>query len=169
LRVHGEPGTDRLWLRGWDEEHPDRASFQLPESFAPDTAWRLSARLQRFRKPRTYEVADILDGTQAYRSPGRLVFKIAGREYSLAAFADSTSRDFFIMFWDSTARRETYQAGRYIHVPFADSTGWTVIDFNRAYNPPCVFSAFSACALPPGENRLPVPILAGEKRKPGRT
>lgn len=164
LRVHGEPGTDRLWLRAWDEEHPARETFTLPESFPPDTAWRVSARFDKFEKPRSYRVADVTEGTQAHRSPGELVFRIGGREHRLAAFADSGSTDFFVMIWDSTALTTTYQAGRYLHVPFPDSAGWTVIDFNRAYNPPCVFTPYSTCAFPPAENRLRLAVNAGEKR-----
>ena len=68
------------------------------------------------------------------------------------------------MMWDSTATIDTYQAGRYMRVPLADEDGWTTIDFNRAYNPPCVFSAFSVCALPPPENRLRLAVTAGERR-----
>ena len=164
VRLHGEPGTDRLWLRAWDEEHPDRETFRLPESFAPDTAWRVSARFARFRAPRTYRVADVTGGSQEYRSPGELVFDLGGREHRLAAFADSASRDFFVMFWDSTSTTMTYEGGRYLHVPLPDDDGWTVIDFNRAYNPPCVFTPYSTCALPPPGNRLGTAIEAGEKR-----
>jgi hypothetical protein len=164
VRLHGEPGTDRLWLRAWDEEHPDRETFRLPESFAPDTAWRVSARFARFRAPRTYRVADVTGGSQEYRSPGELVFHLGGREHRLAAFADSASRDFFVMFWDSTSTTMTYEGGRYLHVPLPDDDGWTVIDFNRAYNPPCVFTPYSTCALPPPGNRLGTAIEAGEKR-----
>jgi uncharacterized protein (DUF1684 family) len=73
--------------------------------------------------------------------------------------------------WDPTAIEETYQLGRYLRVPIPveegwtiEEEGWTVMDFNRTRNPPCVFSAFSVCALPPRENRLAIPITAGEKR-----
>jgi uncharacterized protein (DUF1684 family) len=164
LRVHAEPGTDRLWLRAWDEEHPARATFQMPESFPPDTAWRVAARFEPFKEPRDYRVADITDGTQSYRSPGRLVFRIDGRQHRLAAFAEPKDTIFFLMMWDSTARTSTYQAGRYMRVPFPDTTGWTVIDFNRAYNPPCVFTPYSTCAFAPPENRLTLAVQAGEKR-----
>ena len=165
LRIHGEPGTDRLWLRAWDTEHPDRETFRLPESFAPDTVWRVSARLERFGKPREFRVPDVTNGEVAYESPGELVFKVGGREHRLAAFGDSASRNFFVIFWDSTARSVTYQAGRYLSVPAPGPDGWTVIDFNRAYNPPCVFSPFSVCALPPRGNYLRLAVTAGEKRK----
>lgn len=166
LRVHGEPGTDRLWLRVWDEEHPARRTFKLPDAYPPDLAWRVSARFDAFDQPRTYEVADIAEGTQAYRSPGELVFRAAGRVHRLVAFAEPKDTMFFVMLWDSTARTTTYQSGRYMRVPLPDSTGWTVIDFNRVYNPPCVFTPFSTCAFAPRENRLALAVLAGEKRAP---
>ncbi len=164
MRVHAEPGTERLWLRVWDVNHPARESFTLPSSFAPDTLWRIAAVLQPFKQAREYRVADIAGGSQAYRAPGELLFQVEGKEHRLTPFADSTSRDYFVMFWDSTAVTATYEAGRYLHVPFPDSTGWTVIDFNRSYNPPCVFTAYSTCALPPRENRLTLTVTAGEKR-----
>ena len=164
FRVHGEPGTDRLWIRAWDEKHPRRETFQLPESYPLLPEWRVSARFDAFPEPKDIQVGDVVEGTQAYHSPGELVFRISGREYRLAVSADSGSRDYFIMLWDSTATTTTYGAGRYLRAPVADSTGWTVIDFNRTYNPPCAFTAFSTCAFPPPENRLPFAITAGEKR-----
>jgi uncharacterized protein len=164
MRLHGEPGTDRLWLRAWDEEHPARATFTMPETYPPDTTWRVAARFEPYKSPREFRVADVFADTQGFRAPGDLVFRVGGREHRLAAFAEEKDPTFFVMMWDSTARTSTYQAGRYMRIPFPDSTGWTVIDFNRAYNPPCVFSAFSACAFAPPENRLTLPINAGEKR-----
>jgi uncharacterized protein (DUF1684 family) len=164
LRVHGEPGTDRLWLRAWDEEHAARRTFVLPESFPPDTAWRVAARYEPFKTARAFRVADIAGGTQAYRSPGELVFRIDDKEHRLAAFAETKDTIFFVMIWDSTAKTETYQGGRYLRVPFPDTAGWTVIDFNRAVNPPCVFTPYSTCAFAPRDNRLTLAVLAGEKR-----
>ncbi|MEX2285278.1 MAG: DUF1684 domain-containing protein [Gemmatimonadota bacterium] len=164
LRVHGEPGTDRFWVRGWDEQHPARAGFQLPESYPPDTAWLVAARFEPYQEPRQFRVEDIVEGTQSYRSTGDLVFRIGKREHRLAAFAEATDTAFFVMMWDSTATSTTYQAGRYMRVSFPDSTGWTVIDFNRAYSPPCVFTPYSTCAFAPPQNRLAGSILAGEKR-----
>jgi hypothetical protein len=164
LRVHGEPGTDRLWLRAWDEQHPARETFTLPESYPPDPAWQVTARFEAFDEPREYRVTDVTEGTQAYRSPGALAFRIGRREHRLAAFAEPGDTMFFVMFWDSTAQTTTYQAGRYLRVAFPDTAGWTVIDFNRAYNPPCVFTPYSTCAFAPPENRLGLAVLAGEKR-----
>ena len=118
---------------------------------------------------RSEEDEGIIAETESYfvwqsEEEGELVFHLGGREHRLAAFADSASRDFFVMFWDSTATTMTYEGGRYLHVPLPNDDGWTVIDFNRAYNPPCVFTPYSTCALPPPGNRLGTAIEAGEKR-----
>ena len=164
FRIHGEPGTDRLWVRAWDDSTPRRQTFQLPESYPLSADWRVVARFDSFAVAKDFRVGDVADGTQSYHSPGELVFRVAGKEHRLAVSADSGSRDYFIMLWDSTAITTTYGAGRYLRVPLADSTGWTVIDFNRTYNPPCAFTAFSTCAFPPPENKLPFAITAGEKR-----
>jgi len=171
MRIHGEPGTDRLWLRVWDEDSPKRESFQLPETFPVDTAWRIRARFEPFKEPRGLPVADVRDGMLEYQAPGELVFQVNGETQRLTAVADANSTSFHVMLWDPTALEETYQLVRYLSVPFPEDDGWTtkkkgwtVMDFNRTRNPPCVFSAFSVCALPPSENRLEVPITAGEKR-----
>lgn len=166
FRIHGEAGTDRLWVRAWDENHPRRATFQLPETYPLAAEWRVAARFDSFPEVRDFRVSDVADGTQSYRSQGELVFRLKGHQYRLAVSADSGSRDYFIMLWDSTALSTTYGGGRYLRVPLADSTGWTVIDFNRTYDPPCVFTSFSTCAFPPPENRLPLHLTAGEKRIP---
>jgi uncharacterized protein (DUF1684 family) len=68
------------------------------------------------------------------------------------------------MMWDSTAVTDTYQGGRYLSAPLPDEDGWTTIDFNRVYNAPCVFTAYSVCALPPRANWLPLHVTAGEMR-----
>ena len=164
FRIHGEPGTDRLWVRAWDDSTPRLRAFQLPESYPLSGDWRVAARFDAFPAVKEFRVSDVVEGTQSYRSPGELVFHVNNHAYRLAVSADSGSRDYFIMLWDSTAVTATYGGGRYLRVPLADSTGWTVIDFNRTYNPPCVFTSFSTCAFPPPENRLPFAITAGEKR-----
>ena len=165
MRIHGEPGTDRLWLRVWDEDSAKRETFELPESYPFDTEWRFMAKFEPYPEPRALRVPDVTSGMIEYQTPGELVFRADGREHSLIAVLQSErSTSYFVMMWDSTATVDTYQSGRYLSVPLADEDGWTTIDFNRATNPPCVFSAFSVCALPPPENRLRLAVTAGEKR-----
>ncbi|MDE2981583.1 MAG: DUF1684 domain-containing protein [Gemmatimonadota bacterium] len=164
LRIHSERGTDRLWLRVWDRDAPRLAAFQLPDYFPVSTDWRLPARFDPYPEPRIVPLADVRGGTVENESPGELVFEVGDREHRLVAFARATSSSYFISLWDSTAVSDTYQGGRYMRVPRANDQGWTVIDFNRAYNPPCVFTPFSVCSLPPRDNRLQVAVTAGEKR-----
>ena len=164
LRVHAERGTPRLWLRAWDRDSPKRDSFRLPPYYPVSGEWRFAARMDSYPEPRTFELADVTDGTVENVSPGELVFRTDGQERRLVAFATESSSNYFVMLWDSTATTETYQAGRYMRVPFPGEDGWTVIDFNRAYNPPCVFTPYSVCSLPPRESRLAMAVSAGEKR-----
>lgn len=164
LRIHAERGTSRLWLRAWDTDSPKRQSFQLPPHYPVRNDWRVAARLEPYPEPRTFDLADVTDGTVQNISPGELTFRSAGRLHRLVAFATESSRNYFVMLWDSTALSATYQGGRYMRVPLADEDGRTVIDFNRAYNPPCVFTPYSVCSLPPPESRLALTVEAGEKR-----
>lgn len=164
LRVHAERGTDRLWLRVWDTDSPRAAAFELPPYFPITNEWRLAARFDAYPEPRQVPMADVTGGTVANVSPGELVFRAEGREHRLIAFATESSSSYFVMVWDSTAVDDTYQLGRYMRVPLAGDDGWTVIDFNRLYNPPCAFTPYSVCSFPPRENRLALAVRAGEKR-----
>lgn len=164
LRIHGEPGTDRLWLRVWDEDLPVRETFELPDYYPVGNEWRVAARFEPYPEPVPLRVPDVTGGTIEYQAPGELVFQVDGREHNLIATGDIGRPSFFVMMWDSTATTETYQGGRYLSVPTPDESGWTTIDFNRAYNAPCVFTAYSVCALPPPGNWLDLAVTAGEKR-----
>ena len=164
LRIHAERGTDRLWLRVWDTDAPRVAAFELPPYFPVSNEWRLAARFEAYPEPRTVPLADVTGGTVSNEAPGELLFRAGGREHRLIAFATATSSSYFVTLWDSTGVADTYQGGRYMRVPLADADGWTTIDFNRAYNPPCVFTPYSVCSLPPRENRLALAVKAGEKR-----
>lgn len=164
MRVHAEPGTERLWLRVWDTDAPRLAAFELPEYFPITNDWRVTARFEPYPEPRTVTLGDVRGGTLENTAPGDLVFRVGGAEHRLMAFAGATSRSYFISLWDSTAVADTYQAGRYMRAPFPDDDGWTTIDFNRAYNAPCAFTPHSVCSLPPRENYLRFFVTAGEKR-----
>ncbi|WP_420636310.1 DUF1684 domain-containing protein [Candidatus Palauibacter sp.] len=164
MRVHAEPGTERLWLRVWDTDAPRLETFELPEYFPVGNEWRVTARFEPYREPRTVSLADVRGGTLENSAPGDLVFRANGGEHRLMAFATASSSSYFISLWDSTAVTDTYQAGRYMRAPLPDDDGWTTIDFNRAYNAPCAFTPHSVCSLPPPENYLRFPVTAGEKR-----
>ncbi len=164
MRVHAEPGTERLWLRVWDTDAPRLDAFELPEYFPITNEWRVTARFEPYAEPRTVTLGDVRGGTLENTAPGDLVFRVDGAEHRLMAFAGASSRSYFISLWDSTAVTDTYQAGRYMRAPFPNDDGWTTIDFNRAYNAPCAFTPHSVCSLPPRENYLRFAVTAGEKR-----
>jgi uncharacterized protein (DUF1684 family) len=164
MRIHAEPGTDRLWLRAWDEDSPERETFRLPPYYPVSEDWRVAARFVPYDDPEMLSVPDVRGGTVEYRVPGELEFRHRGREYTLQATAGENSSSFFVMMWDSTATVNTYQAGRYLRVALPDESGWTEIDFNRAYNAPCVFTPHSVCAIPPRANWLAMHVTAGEQR-----
>jgi uncharacterized protein (DUF1684 family) len=165
LSIHVEPGPS-YWIRVRDASSPQLRTVQVTEVFEPDLRWRVAAKLERFRTPRLIQVDDVTGGSQPRESPGMLKFRIDGRVHRLIAVGTREAGSWRVPFKDATNRSSTYQAGRYLAVAPADASGWTVLDFNRAYNPPCAYSRYTVCMLPPPENRLPIPVTAGEKRPP---
>jgi len=99
--------------------------------------------------------------------PGALLFTIQGKEYRLDPLDEGPGEPFFVIIADETSGGETYGGGRFLYVERPDSAGETIIDFNKAYNPPCSFTPYATCPLPPDQNRLPIAVRAGEKRYRG--
>jgi hypothetical protein len=105
---------------------------------------------------------------QTFPFPGSLVFSIKGQTLRLdVAFEDGDDESFFIMFTDETSGTETYGAGRQLYADLPDEQGITILDFNKAYNWPCVFTEFATCPIAPRQNHLPVRVEAGEMLPPG--
>jgi uncharacterized protein (DUF1684 family) len=96
-------------------------------------------------------------------SPGALVVEREGAEHRLDVTGKPGDAQYFLVFGDATNGHETYGGGRFVYVDAPGEDGRTVIDFNRAYNPPCVFTPYATCPLPPPQNRLPFGVEAGEK------
>ena len=111
--------------------------------------------------PGTFTVATPVEGfTESYQCPGELHFQIKDEELVLYPF--TSGKGYFLIIADETTGLETYGAGRFMYSD-PDSTGRIILDFNKAYNPPCAFSPYATCPMPPRENFLPVAIEAGEK------
>lgn len=158
----------RLALRVKDSSYVLRREFKGLEYFPLDTALRVYARLVPHPTPRTLRILNVIGQTDEYRSPGTMEFTVAGKRYRItASFEGNDTTQYFLIFRDETSRTTTYPAGRFMYASLADSAGYTILDFNRAYNPPCAFTAFATCPLPPAENVVPVALLAGEKRYAG--
>jgi len=158
----------RFALRVKDSAFVLRTDFKGLEYFPLDTSMRVLATLVPHAAPRTLRILNVVGQTEEYRSPGTLFFTIAGTRYRItAAFEGSDTTQYFLIFRDATSRDATYPAGRFMYSALVDSSGHTVLDFNRAYNPPCAFTPFATCPLPPAENVLTVALNAGEKRYAG--
>jgi uncharacterized protein (DUF1684 family) len=154
---------DRLGLRVRDAEARLRKEFPGLDYFPADPAYRVEARFTPNPPGSTLEVANVLGTIDPVPSPGRLDFELLGGRYSLTALDDTGDGRLFLIVGDRTNGYDTYGAGRYLYAdPPVD--GVTVVDFNRLYNPPCAFTAYSTCQLPPRENKLPLRIEAGEKK-----
>jgi uncharacterized protein (DUF1684 family) len=152
----------RMGVRVRDPEAPARMQFQGLRYFPYDPDWRLEGRFESFNPPRTLRVQDVTGGTQEFVSPGVLVFQRRGTEHRLEVVEEPGEADYFVIFRDRTAGDTTYGAGRFLYVakPAADKR--VVLDFNRAYTPPCGFTSFATCPLPPRQNWLPFEVHAGE-------
>jgi hypothetical protein len=155
---------DRIAIRMRDAASTVRTAFAGIEMFPVDVAWRLPARFIHRDPPDTIEVPNVLGTVNATPSPGLVEFEHDGRSYRLSLWKDSDDpANFFTAFADATNGGSTYGGGRFLWVNAPDAEGRTFVDFNRSYNPPCVFTEFATCPLPPRQNRLPFPIEVGEK------
>jgi uncharacterized protein (DUF1684 family) len=155
----------RVFASASDEAHPLLEDFPKVQTYPIDQRWRVAARYDAFEQPKMLPIADVRGGTTAYPAVGRLTFRIGDQEQQLTAFHFPDSKDFFVLFKDATNASTTY-GFRMFDAPVVKSGEWTVIDFNVARNPPCAYSPYTTCPLPPAENRLAVGIEAGEKRFP---
>ncbi len=158
---------DRVGLRVRDEDSPLSTSFGGIERFPVDRRWRVEGRFEPYEPERTLEVSTVIGTVEPSPSPGAVVFEIGGRRLRLDTVEEEGESDLFVVFADATSGKETYGAGRFLYVPRPGPDGRVVVDFNRAYNPPCAFTPFATCPLPPPQNRLPVRIEAGEKKVAG--
>lgn len=154
---------DKLGVRIKDSESPTRKAFHGINTYPPSAAWRIEARFEPAEKPRKLSVPNVLGLVEEMESPGTLVFTAGGKEHRLTPVVEEGSKQLFIIFADETNRDETYGAGRFLYADLPKD-GKVVLDFNRAYNPPCAFTRFATCPLPPRGNRLPLRVEAGEKR-----
>lgn len=154
---------DEFALRVRDAESAARRSFPGVPVYPIDPAYRFVARLAPFAAPREFAIEDGDGRLQTYRSPGVAHFEKDGRAVTVLPFFEGGGEKLFVLFSDLTSRDETYGAGRFLYAP-APEDGRVLLDFNKAFNPPCAFTPYAVCPLPPEENKLPLRIEAGEKR-----
>ena len=151
-----------LGVRFRDLDHPNLKIFHHIERYKPSLQWKINATLEQSLYA-SVSITNVLGQTYQMPSPGKIVFQIEGKKYKLDA-VDEGGDDLFILFADDTNAEDTYESGRFLYIPKPDANGKTVIDFNKSINPPCAFSTFATCPLPPKQNVLPIAVMAGEKR-----
>lgn len=154
---------DLIGVRIKDGASDARVKFKGLDYFEPpNPAWRVEAKLQPHNKK--IPITNIIGLTSDEPSPGALVFNVNGQTYKLDAIGDTTAPELDVMFADATSGRDTYGAGRYLDaVKSRNQPDTYILDFNKAYSPPCSFTRFATCPLPPAQNRLPLAVTAGEK------
>jgi uncharacterized protein (DUF1684 family) len=153
---------DKFGIRVRDPESPARREFKGIESFPASESYRVTARW--VDQPHKIPILNVLGQTADNDCPGYAVFRLHGQELKLYPILEEPdAEELFYIFRDQTSAKETYGAGRFLTSDMPKD-GKVVLDFNKAYNPPCAFTPYATCPLPPPENRLPVRIEAGEKR-----
>jgi hypothetical protein len=157
--------SGRFGLRVKDPEAKTRIGFVGIDYFDVAPEWRFEARFEAHPPGRTIDIATVIDTLEPMANPGVVVFEKDGQTYRLEAI-DEGDGELFLIFADRTNGKLTYGPGRFLYAS-KPVDGRTVVDFNRSYNPPCAFNAYSTCPLPPPENRLPLSIVAGEKKYRG--
>ena len=155
----------RRALRVKHADAPARVRFGEIPYWPADPGWSVEARFVPHPAGRTLEIASIIGGTEPVPNPGALEFTRDGGSYRLEAL-EGEDGGFFVIFADRTSGHDSYGAGRYLDTAAPDAQGRVTLNFNRAYNPPCAFTDFATCPLPPPENRLDLAVTAGEQAYP---
>ena len=155
--------ADRLAIRVRNLRAPEMASHKALDFYEVSEKHAIQAVFVPYEEPKQISVNTVINSEQDYFVPGVIQFTMDGRNFELLPTIHSLDADqFFIMFKDETSGNTTYPAGRFLYAPIPVD-GKLTLNFNRAINPPCAYTAYATCPLPPGENWLPVPIEAGER------
>ena len=158
---------DRRALRVKHADAEARTGFAGLEYWPADPSWLIDARFVPHPPGKTIEIANITGTLDQMPNPGVVEFERDGKRHRLEALGNGDGT-LFLIFADRTSGHGSYGAGRYIDTAKPPADGRVAVDFNRAYNPPCAFTAFATCPLPPPENRLDLAITSGEKAYAGR-
>lgn len=160
ISVIERAGRRALRVRHADAE--TRQRFAGVDYWPADAGWRIEGRYVAHPPGQTLQIDSITGGTEAWANPGLVEFERHGRTFQLEALDDGAG-GLLLILADGTSGQGSYGAGRYLDAAAPDSDGRVVLDFNRAYNPPCAFTHYATCPLPPLDNRLDLAITAGEK------
>jgi len=156
---------ERFGVRVRDGAAPALRSFLGLEHFPIDPSWRITARLEPAAPDTTIEIEDITGAHRRDVTPGSVIFERNGAIWRIDALPGD-DENLWLIFGDATNGTDTYPGGRFLYTEPLAGDGTVVVDFNLAYNPPCVFSPYATCPLPPPQNRLGLRIEAGERSYP---
>ena len=162
LRMYVIKRGQRLGIRLKDMNSPAARNYSGPVFFPLDMSYRVTATFIPSDGKKTVEVPDVLGDVTPTPIAGEVHFKLNGQDLTLTALGGDAKQGLSFVISDLTSKTETYPGGRFLETD-AVSDGKVVLDFNRAYNPPCAVTPYATCPLAPKENRLQVPIPAGEK------
>jgi uncharacterized protein (DUF1684 family) len=157
----------RKGLRVMDSAATSRSGFLGLDSFPIDPSWRIEAKWIPAAPGETLEMSSVIGTIEKFPVPGRLEFTREGKAFEMMPVIEVPGdKQYFIVFADRTSGKETYGAARFLYID-PPKDGKVELDFNKAYNPPCAFTAFATCPLAPPENRLDLRVTAGEKKYRG--
>ena len=167
IRFYLVERSGKLGLRIKDARAKTRVDFAGIDSYAIDPGWRIEATWVPFDPPHTLEIPNVTGVIDHLPVPGKAVFERDGKTWELLPVIDDPDeKQLFFIFADRSSGKDTYGGGRFLYAQ-PPQDGKVVLDFNKAYNPPCAFTAFATCPLAPPENRLGVTVNAGEKKYRG--
>ena len=162
LRFHVIVRGERVGIRVRDTESVAARNFKGMMFYPLDMNYRIAAKWVPADGKKTVEIPNVLGDVTAQAIPGVVMFKMNGAELTLTALGGDAETGLFFVFNDLTAKNDTYPGGRFLDSGPVEN-GHVLVDFNRAYNPPCAVTPYATCPLAPKENRLAVAIPAGEK------
>lgn len=166
IKLHVIERGSEFGVRMRDNESDSRRNFKGLRWFPVRTQWLIKAQFVPYPKPRKMLFDALAGGKQEMTSPGYVEWTHDGKSLRLTPVTEG--EELFFIFRDRTAGKTTYPAARFIYTQPAKD-GFVMLDFNKAYNPPCVFTPYATCPLPPLENRLALPVEAGEMMYEGHT
>lgn len=160
LRFNIIQRADKLGIRLRDLRSPALNTFKAPDRFPVNRNWKIKASFVASPSA-SIAIENVLGQVNRESSPGQLVFTYGSKIYRLDVLTEGNQ--WFVLFADATSGKNTYPTGRFLYVPISTGNDPVYIDFNLAFNPPCAFTTFATCPIPPPQNRLPFAVTAGEK------
>jgi uncharacterized protein (DUF1684 family) len=154
---------NRYGIRLKDRQTPKLKTFNGLHWYPVDESFRITADFESFSEPKEVLVPNVFGGEFRMKSPGLLKFRINGKVLTLQPVVEEGEKKLFIIFRDLSSKKHSYAAGRFLYTDLPVN-GKVVLDFNKAENPPCAYTPFATCPLPPVQNRLNIEIAAGEKK-----